>query len=893
MQISRPSPRICQSCTSELFFLFKNGFSSTAKFYIWETANHLKIRSASFNGPSWSSFRLKKNGTARPERLAVRFSSRLQTRHFTVGRSAQIENGRTDTSQAIDSKSYTQMEATARRARQTFAENLPLDFLTPDEYKIYERLYGPPTGETRSEDISLLQDFNEGGEENSVEDEMPKNSLWVEDNQGNLKEVSYDEKALEEVTHEWTDNERPIFGRMENTKYSTGLWDTAAEERDYSAEAAAEKGEIEPITASDEVEAMGGDESLEMEEVLVDPNEADFKARLTLYKDMARAKRAAELLNPKIQELHTIEEDTMIDEGEVGPDEEQEYDEDFEGLESADDLYENGDTVRSHPFTSAGRFSTSPTTLQIPKKTVVDPITSLLADASNKHLKEVAEKVFGGPHLPNSTATPSSVPHLQQQPIALEAANFRMGEMEANAYLTANIPGIYAVAMSALVEVRKRVGPGWVRGLLEKEGGPLILDAGGGGAGVLAWQEILRTESMLLHPDGEPDAPSVVLGKSTVVIGSPALRHRASRLLENTTFLPRLPDYNPSLNHPSQENPTASPRKRYDIIIAPHMLWTLKQDYLRKNQVQNLWSLLNPNGGILIIIEKGVPRGFELVAGARETLLKHHIASSESLTAENRIEEPFEGRHRDKEPGMILAPCTNHFKCPLYLTPGPTKGRKDFCRFSQRFTRPHFLQRVLGAKQRNHEDIRFSYVAVQRGVDQRQSLGILQGPAATAAAFEGYEETGQIDGENSKEITQEPEPMVSNFHPLSLPRALMPPLKRRGHVVLDFCTPSGQLERWTVPKSFGKQAYRDARKSRWGDLWALGAKTRVPRNARLGVKSQEPKGKRSRQLDRDEEEDEEEDQGLRQVPGEKNKFGRRTRNKRKPKRPLKLTENSF
>lgn len=785
------------------------------------------------------------------------------------------------------------MEATARRARQTFAETLPRNFLTPDEYKIYERLYGPPTGETRPEDISLLQDFNESGEENPIEDEIPKNSLWVENTQGNLKEVSYDEKALEEVTHEWTDNERQFSGRTENSKYSTGFGDTATEEMDFSVEAAAENGEIESITASDEVEAMGGDESLEMEEVVVDANEADFKARLTLYKDMARAKRAAELLNPKIQELHTIEEDTMIDEGEEGPDEEQEYDEDFEGLEDADDLHENGDTVRSHPFTSAGRFSTSPTTLQIPKKTVVDPITSLLADASNKHLKEVAEKVFGGPHLPNSTATPTSVPHLQQQPIALEAANFRMGEMEANAYLTANIPGIYAVAMSALVEVRKRVGPEWVRGLLEKEGGPLILDAGGGGAGVLAWQEILRTESMLLHPDREPGAPSVVLGKSTVVIGSPALRHRASRLLENTIFLPRLPDYNPSLNHPSQENPTASPRKRYDIIIAPHMLWTLKQDYMRKNQVQNLWSLLNPNGGILIIIEKGVPRGFELVAGARETLLKHHIAASESLTAENRIEEPFEGRHRDKEPGMIIAPCTNHFKCPLYLTPGPTKGRKDFCRFSQRFTRPHFLQRVLGAKQRNHEDIRFSYVAVQRGVDQRQSLGILQGPAATAAAFEGYEETWQTDGENSEEITPEPESMPSNFHPLSLPRALMPPLKRRGHVVLDLCTPSGQLERWTVPKSFGKQAYRDARKSRWGDLWALGAKTRVPRNARLGVKSQEPKGKRSRQLDRDGEEDEEEDKGLRQVPGEKNKFGRRTRNKRKPKRPLKLTEDSF
>jgi hypothetical protein len=37
-----------------------------------------------------------------------------------------------------------------------------------------------------------------------------------------------------------------------------------------------------------------------------------------------------------------------------------------------------------------------------------------------------------------------------------------------------------------------------------------------------------------------------------------------------------------------------------------------------------------------------------------------------------------------------------------------------------------------------------------------------------------------------------------------------------------------------VPRSFSRQAYRDARKSDWGDLWALGAKTRVHRNLRIG-----------------------------------------------------------
>ena len=69
-------------------------------------------------------------------------------------------------------------------------------------------------------------------------------------------------------------------------------------------------------------------------------------------------------------------------------------------------------------------------------------------------------------------------------------------------------------------------------------------------------------------------------------------------------------------------------------------------------------------------------------------------------------------------------------------------------------------------------------------------------------------------------------------------------MKRRGHVIFDLCTPAGNIERWTVPRSYSRQAYRDARKSNWGDLWALGAKTRIPRNLKLGEKHGEGKKER-------------------------------------------------
>jgi len=357
---------------------------------------------------------------------------------------------------------------------------------------------------------------------------------------------------------------------------------------------------------------------------------------------------------------------------------------------------------------------------------------------------------------------------------------------------------------------------------MAKPEGARVLDAGAGGAGVLAWRDILRAEWESLH-DGARKPPPTPLGRATVLTGSDALRHRASRLLDNTTFLPRLPDY------VHVADPDSTQRKKFDVIIAPHTLWPIKEEYLRKQQVQNLWSMLDPEGGVLVLIEKGVPRGFEVIASARKLLLAKHIASPDSEEYETDIDSPAQvstGRFAKKEKGMIIAPCTNHVQCPMYRNSGISKGRKDFCYFTQRFIRPPYLQQILGAKERNHDDVQFSYLAVVHGRDLRRDQDVKQGDQATEAAFEGFEDADPANA----------------VDPLSLPRTLYTPLKRRGHVMLDVCTPSGTFERWTVPRSWSKQAYRDARKSKWGDLWALGAKTRVPRNVRLGLGEEEKGG---------------------------------------------------
>jgi ribosomal protein RSM22 (predicted rRNA methylase) len=493
---------------------------------------------------------------------------------------------------------------------------------------------------------------------------------------------------------------------------------------------------------------------------------------------------------------------------------------------------EDDDFMRAHPLTIAGRSKPLPSTVFLPKETLVDPTAQLLTRTNHKHLAESVNRIFGGQGLPYSAATPSARLGKEQKPIPLDASHADMGNIEADTYIAAVQPGTYASVMATLVEVRRRLGSSWVEHILQKKGGS-VLDAGSGGVGILAWHEVLKAEWARMHEESEAtsqgDAP---LGKATVLTGSNTLRHRASQMLENTTFIPRLPDLVPTEGDVNTEQP----RKLYDLIIAPHTLWPLKQEYLRKEQVQKYWSLLNPKGGVLILVEKGLPRGFEVIAGARDLLLQRHIASPGSTTVEASVEEqtskPDEDtRFSQKDTGMIIAPCTNHSPCPMYQSPGISLGRKDFCFFSQRYIRPPYLQRILNATDRNHEDVQYSYLAVQRGRDQRQPIydpngkGVVQNEVSTAQAFEGHE---WKPGSDSELITE------ADVNTLALPRLILPALKRRGHIILDVCTPAGTLERWTVPRSFSKQAFRDARKARWGDLWALGAKTRIPRNVRLG-----------------------------------------------------------
>ena len=769
------------------------------------------------------------------------------------------------------------LEALVRAIRQTYGESLPEGILDEKGYALYERLFGAPVrtysenavGSASGNNEKRIGQGEEGGEELVDDEQAPENALYKTSEDGELEEVvRYDEEIEEEV---------------------------------------------------DEVEEEGE----EVESSSYD-NDADT------------------------------------------------------GHESRKKPYDH--TARTHPLTAAGRFRTDPSTVQLNKQTMTTPVSDMIADVSMKHLSEVAHETFGGIGLPHSASTPVRTKHhFKQLPNALDAGQRNMSDREGDLFMAVMWPALYASVTSVLTEVRKRLGSEWLEGLMqggssaakkdetgsdaerndtdgdgENVAGPRILDVGTGGAAVFAFREALQAEWERMHESSSssstssstnsssasPEAsasttiPPAPIGKASVLTGSDSLRHRASRLLSDTTFLPRLPDTVPDATTEPELN-VKQPRKRYDLIVAAHTIWPLQEDWMRKRQVEKLWSLLNPDGGVLLVIEKGVPRGFEAVAGARQFLLDRCVASpgSESyervVTAvgkegEKKMEEgkkmdggekkgngTVDGRATDadvasssevgsstadgssssssstatssaksgfprfvkKETGMIIAPCTNHETCPMYASQGiNVVGRKDICHFSQRYFRPSYLQRIIGARSKNFEDVKFSYVAVQRGKDRRfvtqngvdgeningdtarnngssSSKGrrpmILQRDAATNAAFRGYD-TEDSTAPSSKAATAstastekpEPSPIPPKLY-LTLPRSILPPIKAQGHIMLDVCTPSGCIERWTVPKSYNRHAYRDARKSRWGDLWALGAKTRVRRVVRGGKKAEE------------------------------------------------------
>jgi ribosomal protein RSM22 (predicted rRNA methylase) len=121
---------------------------------------------------------------------------------------------------------------------------------------------------------------------------------------------------------------------------------------------------------------------------------------------------------------------------------------------------------------------------------------------------------------------------------------------------------------------------------------------------------------------------------------------------------------------------------------------------------------------------------------------------------------------------QLAAPCPHRNACPLAVA-------GDWCHFAARLPRSAMHRQVKGAEL-GYEDEKFSYVAAVRPD--------VAGPGAP------------------------PQPVLSGD------RIVRRPQQRKGLVTLELCRRDGSAGRQLVGKSAG-EAYREARKSSWGDRW--------------------------------------------------------------------------
>jgi ribosomal protein RSM22 (predicted rRNA methylase) len=119
---------------------------------------------------------------------------------------------------------------------------------------------------------------------------------------------------------------------------------------------------------------------------------------------------------------------------------------------------------------------------------------------------------------------------------------------------------------------------------------------------------------------------------------------------------------------------------------------------------------------------------------------------------------------------VIAAPCPHEHRCPL-------EAEGDWCHFGARLPRSALHRQVKGAELA-YEDEKFSYVAAVR-------------PTLAGSANPPRPGSGRI---------------------------VRRPQQRKGLVMLDLCAPDGTVRRKLVSKSQGL-AYREARKSSWGQRW--------------------------------------------------------------------------
>ncbi len=228
---------------------------------------------------------------------------------------------------------------------------------------------------------------------------------------------------------------------------------------------------------------------------------------------------------------------------------------------------------------------------------------------------------------------------------SISRARLMSHEADRLAYLAVRMPATYAAARAVLAEVRRLAPEVEIESLLD-------LGAGTGAADWAAVECFDRLRRLTLI---ERETKLIDLGRQLVqAAGCVALQSAEWRALDLTTI----------------ETLVA-----HDLVVCSYSLGELERPAIRK-LLPAIWEAARC---LLVIIEPGTMRGFELIRSARERLIELG--------------------------GNILAPCPHAKLCPM--------TKDDWCHFSQRLDRSSLHRRLKGAEL-GYEDEKYSYLAVSR-----------------------------------------------------------------------------------------------------------------------------------------------------------------------------------
>lgn len=193
----------------------------------------------------------------------------------------------------------------------------------------------------------------------------------------------------------------------------------------------------------------------------------------------------------------------------------------------------------------------------------------------------------------------------------------------------------------------------------------------------------------------------------------------------------------------------------------------------------------------------------------------------------------------------VIAPCSHHKVCPLqlgdpkYYKISSHKHRLNFCAFTKTVERPKFSMELKRGKRLATTWDKSAVDGMGLDKMSRKSLQALEGsgrPGGKNTEQGSYSyliaQRSKNDDSTIKSIDQarETNQYFETDERNNWPRIIQTPTKVKNNVKLNVCSPTGNIETWTVPKSLGKQVYHDARKVELGDLWPLAKKSVVVKN---------------------------------------------------------------